>query len=37
MALLKGIFFMDGEGDAFLFLLGIFPKIPTIFPNVGKK
>ena len=28
---------MDGEGDAFLFLLGIFPKIPTIFPNVGKN
>ena len=21
----------------FLFLLGIFPKIPTIFPNVGKN
>ena len=28
---------MDGEGGAFLFLLGIFPKIPTIFPNVGKN
>ena len=28
---------MDGEGGAFLFLLAIFPKIPTIFPNVGKN
>ena len=28
---------MDGEGGAFLFLWAIFPKIPTIFPNVGKN